>query len=93
MEDTENNPLSTVEAVVSSTDENFLELQIAGSYETFQWPRCELKQNIPIGEKVHLELKNHRNHQPLTSILKTVEKAQTSKDPSEQRKLLESLIN
>ena len=98
MEISWNNPLSKVEAVVNSADENFLELQIAGSYETFRWPRCELQKDISVGEKILLELKNHRTNQPLksasiTSIDKTAEKAQISKDPGEQRKLLESLIN
>lgn len=83
-------PLSRVEAVVTSMDENSAELQIAGSYETFRWPRKEIRPDIAVGQKILLELKNH----PLTGIQKTVENArQENKDPVQQIKLLESLIN
>ncbi len=85
-----NQSLSRVEAVVTSMDENFAELQIAGSYETFLWPRKEILPNIAVGQKILIELKNH----PLTGIQKTVEKArEENKDPVQQIKLLESLIN
>ncbi len=89
---TNNQPLSRVEAVVASMNDSVVELQIAGSYETFQWPRNLLSNAIAVGEKILLELKNH----PLTSIQKTVEKAKNSqenKNTDQQRKLLESLIN
>lgn len=84
--------LSRVEAVVSSMDDTFAELQISGSYETVKWPRSSLLSSICVGEKILLEIKNH----PVTSIQKVVEKARQNpgdKDPEEQRKLLESLIN
>jgi hypothetical protein len=84
--------LSRVEAVVSSMDDTFAELQLAGSYETVKWPRSSLTGDINIGEKILLEIKNH----PLTSIQKVVEKTKQrhgNKDPAEQRKLLENLIN
>ncbi len=79
--------ISRVEAVVNSIDQDFVELQIVGSYETFQWPRNMLNGNASptIGQKILLELKNH----PLTAIQKVVENAKNS----EQHKLLESLIN
>lgn len=86
----DNQSISRVEAVVTSMDENLIELQITGSYETFQWPRNMLQTNIQVGEKILLELKKH----PATAIQKVVEKAkQETKDPSLQIKLLESLIN
>lgn len=84
--------LSRVEAVVSALDDTFAELQLAGSYETVKWPRSSLLSSIGVGEKILLEIKNH----PLTSIQKVVEKAKQNhgdKDPAEQRKLLENLIN
>lgn len=84
--------ISRVEAVVSSIDQDSVELQIAGSYETFQWPRNMLNGNVTVGGKIILELKNH----PLTNIQKVVENAkETSKDknPTHLRKILESLIN
>jgi hypothetical protein len=87
---TNNQSLSKVEAVVSSINENFIELQMTGSYESLRWPRQELQRSINVGEKILLELKNH----PITGIQKTIEKAkQENKDPFEQRKLLENLIN
>ncbi len=97
MEVSKDNPshtlaLSRVEAVVTSMDENSVELQIAGSYETFRWPRKEIRPDIAVGQKILLELKNH----PLTGIQKTVEYAKTKpegKDHFQQIKLLESLIN
>ena len=93
--------LSRVEAVVTAANNEFIELQIVGSYETFQWPRAMFNggSSPAVGSKILLELKNH----PLTSsgravqsIQKIVEKAkshESKNDPIAQIKLLESLIN
>lgn len=91
MENTANNQaISQLEAVVSSMNENFVELQLTGSYETVQWPKSLLQKNIQVGEKIMIELKNH----PLTNIQKVVEKAKKEPaDTTRQRALLESLIN
>jgi len=92
MEVSTNNSISRVEAVVTAINDNFVEIQIAGSYETFQWPRNMLQQDIRVGEKILLEIKEH----PVTSIQKVVENAKQNgedKNPTTQRKLLESLIN
>ena len=80
-------PLSRVEAVVTAVNNEFVELQIIGSYETFQWPRAMLQGNPcpAIGEKIILELKN------LSAT--SIQKHESKNDPIEQRKLLESLIN
>lgn len=89
---TNNQPLSRVEAVISSMNENMVELQIAGSYETFQWPRNMVQVDFIIGQKIILELKHH----PVTNIQKVVaiaKSSQEAKDGVQQIKLLESLIN
>jgi|GEM_PF-6443720 len=89
---TTNSTISRVEAVVCSMDENTIELQIAGSYETIKWPSSSMNVKISVGEKILIELKNL----PSTSIQKMVDASkqnQPGKDPIQQRKLLESLIN
>ena len=93
MEKPNNQLLSRVEAVVCGMTENMVELQIAGSYETVQWPRNMLQCAIAVGEKIFLELKNH----PVTSIQKVVDQAkqnlENKPDPAHLKNLLESLIN
>ncbi len=93
MENPVNNQLiSQVEAVISSINGNCAELQLAGSYETFQWPLNMLDRDIQVGEKILLELKDH----PVTAIQQVLEKEKSkkgNKDLDQQRKLLESLIN
>ena len=85
--------LSRVEAVVTAANQEFVELQIVGSYETYKWPRAMFNGNgsPEVGEKISLELKSGS---ALQSIQKIVEKAKAQKNsPTEQIKLLESLIN
>lgn len=77
--------LSRVEAVVTGMTPDFVELQIAGSYETFQWPRAMINNTPQIGEKIVLELKN--------LAVATMPAREIKHDSSQQIKLLESLIN
>ena len=94
--------LSRVEAVVTAVNNEFVELQIVGSYETYKWPRAMLNKNSSptVGEKILLELKNSpqsgSSERAIQNIQTIVEKAKTHEsknDPIEQIKLLESLIN
>ena len=94
--------LSRVEAVVTAVNNEFVELQIVGSYEIYKWPRAMLNGgNSPaVGEKILLELKNSpqsgSSEKAVQNIQKIVEKAkahESKNDPIEQIKLLESLIN
>jgi len=79
-----------IEAIIAGMDDQFVQFQITGSYETLSWPRKLIENKLTVGDKVIVEIKNS----PLTSIQKVIEKAgQENKGPTEQRKLLESLIN
>jgi type II secretory pathway component PulC len=86
--------ISSVEAVISSINRDTVELQITGSYETFCWPKNLVKKDINVGEKIWIEIKNPAG--PGNELQNIIEKAKAQdlgKDPVQQQKLLEKLIN